>query len=46
MLDEEMDGLAREQRQKLETTGEELVEVRRRLDRIWHVIETWDYRQR
>ena len=42
MLDEEMDGLAREQRQKLETIEEELVEVRRRLDRIWHVIETSD----
>ena len=42
MLDEEMDGLAREQRQKLETIEEELAEVRRRLDRIWHVIETSD----
>ena len=46
MLDEEMDGLAREPRGKLETIEEELVEVRRRLDRIWHVIETSDYRQR
>ena len=31
MLDEEMDGLAHEQRQKLETIEEELAEVRRRL---------------
>ncbi len=42
LLDEEMDGVAREQRERLETIEQELVEVRRRLDRIWHVIETSD----
>ena len=42
MLDEEMDGVAHEQRQKLETIEEELSEVRRRLDRVWHVVETTD----
>ena len=39
LVDEEMDGVAREQRQKLATIEQELAEVRRRLDRVWHVIE-------
>ena len=39
LVDEEMDGIAKEQRQKLETIEAELIEVRRRLDRVWHVIE-------
>ncbi len=42
MVDEEMDGVAREQRQKLETVEEELAEVRRRMDRLWHAVETSD----
>ena len=42
LLDEEMDGVAREQRQRLETIEEELDEVKRRLGRIWQVIETTD----
>ena len=42
LLDEEMDGVAREQREKLETIEDELEEVKRRLGRIWHVIETTD----
>ena len=42
LLDEEMDGLAREQRQKLQSIEEELEEVKRRLGRIWHAIETTD----
>ena len=41
LLDEEMDGVAHEQRQRLEIIEDELIEVRR-LDRIWHVIETTD----
>ena len=40
LLDEEMDGVAREQRRTLETVEQELIEVKRRLDRIWQVIET------
>ncbi len=40
MLDEEMDGVAREQRQKLETIESELADVRRRLDRLYHLMET------
>ena len=42
MVDEEMDGLAREQRQKLESVEHELAEVKRALDRIWRLIETTD----
>ena len=42
LLDEEMDGVAREQRQRLETIEEELDEVKRRLGRIWQAIETTD----
>ena len=39
LMDEEMDGVAAEQREKLESIEAELIEVRRRLDRVWHVIE-------
>ena len=42
LLDEEMDGVAAEQRQRLESIEEELEEVKRRLSRIWQVIETTD----
>ena len=42
MVDEEMDGVAREQRKRLETIDTELEEVKRRLGRIWHFIETTD----
>ena len=42
LLDEEMDGVAREQRERLETIEEELEEVKKRLGRIWQVIETTD----
>ena len=42
LVDEEMDGVAREQRKRLQTIEEELDEVKRRLGRIWHVIETTD----
>ncbi len=35
-----MDGVAHEQRQGLQAIEEELEEVKRRLGRIWHVIET------
>ena len=37
-----MDGVAAEQRQRLETIEEELEDVRKRLGRIWQVIETTD----
>ena len=42
LLDEGMDGVAAEQRERLETIEEELEEVKRRLSRIWQVIETTD----
>ena len=42
MLDEEMDGVAREQRQNLETIEDELEEVKRKLDRIWQIVESTD----
>ncbi len=42
LLDEEMDGVAREQRERLETIEEELEDVKKRLGRIWHAIETTD----
>ena len=39
LMDEEMDGVAAEQRERLENIEAELIEVRQRLDRVWHVIE-------
>ncbi len=42
LVDEEMDGVAREQRQNLETIEAELAEVKRKLDRIWHFVESTD----
>ena len=42
LLDEEMDGIAREQRQRMETIEGELEEVKRRLGRIWQFVETTD----
>ena len=42
IVDEEMDGMAREQRKRLKVIEEELEEVKRRLGRIWQVIETTD----
>ena len=42
LVDEEMDGVAREQRQRLETIESELVDVKRRLDRLYDLVETTD----
>ncbi len=42
MLDEEMDGAAYEERERLETIEAELREIRLMLDRIWRVIEKTD----
>ena len=41
-VDEEMDGIAHEQRKRLQTIEDELEDVKRKLGRIWHVIETSD----
>ena len=42
LVDEEMDGVAREQRKRLETIDSELADVRRRLDRLYNLVETTD----
>ena len=42
VVDEEMDGVAREQRKGLKTIEDELADVKRKLVRIWHFIETSD----
>ena len=42
IVGEEMDGVAREQRSRLASIEEELEEVKRRMGRIWHVIESTD----
>ena len=42
MVDEEMDGVAHEQRRKLESIESELAEVKRWLDRLYRAIETTD----
>ena len=42
VVDERMDGVAQEQRTKLETIEDELEDVKRKLGRIWHFIETAD----
>ena len=42
IVDEEMDGVASEQRKRLQTIGTELEEVKRKLGRIWHFVENTD----
>ena len=42
VVDEQMDGVAAEQRKRLETIEDELEDVKRKLGRIWHFIETTD----
>ena len=42
VVDEQMDGVAQEQRTKLETIDDKLEDVKRKLGRIWHFIETAD----
>ena len=44
IVDEEMDGVAREQRKRLKVIEDELEDVKKRLGRIWHAIETDRYR--
>ena len=41
-VDEEMDGIARKHRKRLRIIEDELEDVKRKLGRIWHVIETID----
>ena len=42
LVDEEMDGVAHEQRKRLESIGGELADVRRWLDKLYRAIETSD----
>ena len=42
LLDEEMDGVAREQRERLESIDGELEEVKNQLGRVWHFIAKSD----
>ena len=42
VVDEQMDSVSREQRERLETIEDELEDVKRKLGRIWHFIETVD----
>ena len=42
VLDEQMEGVIRKERQRLATIEEELDDVQRKLGRIWHIIETAD----
>ena len=42
LFNEELDEVFQEQKERLEAVEEELVEVRRRMDRLWHAVETTD----
>ena len=42
LVNEEMDSVIKEQREKVEAIDEELNEIRRRLDRLWQAVETTD----
>ena len=42
VVDEQMDGVAGEHRERLETIQSELADVRRRLDRLYDLVETTD----
>ena len=42
LLDEEIDGVARDERERLQNIEEELEDVKKRLARIWNHIETTD----
>ena len=42
VVDEQMDGVASEQCKRLETIEDELEDVKRKLGRIWHFVETTD----
>ena len=42
VVDEQMDGVAAEQRKRLDTIEDELEDVKRKLGRLWHFIETAD----
>ena len=42
LVNEELDEVFQEQKERLEAMEEELLEVRRRMDRLWYAVETTD----
>ena len=42
VVEEQMDAVAQEQRKRIQTIENELVDVKRKLDRVWHYIEMDD----
>ena len=42
LVNEELDSVIKEQRERVEAVDEELNEIRRRLDRLWQAVETTD----
>ena len=42
MVNEEMDGIIKEQRERVEAAEEELADIRRRMDRLWELVEKTD----
>ena len=42
LVNEELDSVIREQRERVEAIDEELTEIRRRMDRLWVAVETTD----
>ena len=42
LVNEELDEVFQEQNERIEAVEEELIEVRRRMDRLWHAVETTD----
>ena len=42
LVNEELDEVLQEQKERLEAMEEELLEVRRRMDRLWYAVETTD----
>ena len=42
LVNEELDSVIKGQREKVEAIEEELSEIRRRMDRLWVVVETTD----
>ena len=42
LVNEEMDTVIKEQRERVEAAEEELADIRRRMDRLWHLVESTD----
>ena len=42
LVNEEMDAVIKEQSERVEAAEGELADVRRRMDRLWHLVESTD----